>query len=125
VELELQSEQGYPHKGHLDQASTTKRILVPGLFVRMPVPIEQCDKALLVADAAIGTSQQGSYLLVAGKVGIVEQRPVKPGRSNKTGGASLRWESARRIWLWAAARSALYRAKRSRPRMPRLRAPEA
>lgn len=96
VELGLQSETGYPHKGHLDYVSpqvdpatgtlTVRGIfnnkddlLLPGLFVRIRVPIDQREKALFVADTAIGTSQQGSYLLVVGPDDIVEQRQVKTG----------------------------------------------
>ena len=96
VELGLQPEQGYPHKGHLDYVSPQvdpatgtltvrgifdnhENILLPGLFVRIRVPIEKKEKALLVPDIAIGTSQLGSYLWVVGKDDIVEQRRVKTG----------------------------------------------
>ena len=40
--------------------------LLPGLFVRVRTPIAHQDKALLTRDDAIGTSQEGSYVLVVG-----------------------------------------------------------
>lgn len=97
-EIGLQGETDYPFKGHLDYAApqvdaatgtlTVRGIvdnkdqaLIPGLFVRVRVPIGHQDKALLVRDDAIGTNQQGSYVLVAGKDDVIEQKPVKTGQS--------------------------------------------
>jgi RND family efflux transporter MFP subunit len=96
VEIGLQIEDGYPHKGHLDYvapqvdpATGTLEVravfenkdlrLLPGLFVRVRVPAQRSHNALLVADTALGTSQLGDYVLVVGKDNIVEQRPVKIG----------------------------------------------
>ena len=78
VEIGLQGEDGYPHRGHLDYASpqvdsatgtltaralfdNKDRALLPGLFVRVRTPIAHQDKALLTRNDAIGTSQEGSY----------------------------------------------------------------
>ena len=83
VEIGLQDEEGYPHKGHLDYVSpqvdtstgtltgralfdNKDHALLPGLFVRVRIPIARQDKALLTRDDAIGTSQEGSYVLVVG-----------------------------------------------------------
>jgi RND family efflux transporter MFP subunit len=96
VEVGLQTEEGYPHKGTLDYASPTidastgtllaraildnpKRVLLPGLFVRVRVPTGEQKNALLVPDSALGSDQSGRYLLVAGKDNIVEQRKVDVG----------------------------------------------
>jgi multidrug efflux system membrane fusion protein len=96
VEIGLQTEDGFPHKGHLDyiapqvDANTgTLEVrgvfdnkdlkLLPGLFVRVRVPVQRLEKALVVADTALGTSQLGEYLLVVSKDNVVEQRPVKVG----------------------------------------------
>jgi RND family efflux transporter MFP subunit len=96
VELGLQTEQGYPHKGTLDYASPTvdsttgtltaravfanpDRVLLPGLFVRVRIPTGTIDKALLVPDAALGADQSGRYLLVVNKDNVVEQRNVEIG----------------------------------------------
>jgi membrane fusion protein, multidrug efflux system len=96
VEIGLQDEEGYPHKGHLDYASpqidastgtATGRALFdnkdyalePGLFVRVRIPIARQNKALLTRDAAIGTSQEGSYVLVVGPDNVVQRKIVKTG----------------------------------------------
>lgn len=97
VEIGLQTEEGYPHKGHLDYVSPQideatgtllvralfengDHLMIPGLFVRVRVPVGRTDKALLVRDDAIGAGQQGSYVLVLGKDDVVEQRQVKTGQ---------------------------------------------
>lgn len=96
VEVGLQTEEGYPHVGHLDYSSPTvdastgtlaaravfdnpKRVMLPGMFVRVRVPTTKEDNALLVPDAALGTDQSGRYLLVVGKDNVVEQRHVEIG----------------------------------------------
>jgi multidrug efflux system membrane fusion protein len=96
VEIGLQTEDGYPHKGKLDYVSpqldtstgtielrarvmNTDFALLPGLFVRVRIPIEQIDNALLVSDTAIGSNQSGDYVLVAGKDNVVEQRRIRVG----------------------------------------------
>ncbi|MBY5755026.1 efflux RND transporter periplasmic adaptor subunit [Rhizobium leguminosarum bv. viciae] len=97
AELGLQTEEGYLHKGHLDYVSpqldastgtlqvralfdNKDHAMLPGLFVRVRVPVGHNDKALLVRDDAIGTNQLGSYLLVLGKDDVVEQKQVKTGQ---------------------------------------------
>jgi RND family efflux transporter MFP subunit len=97
IDVGLQTEQGYPHKGMLDYAApqvdqstgtlaargvleNTDRALLPGNFVRVRVPIGgMLDKALLVPEAALGSDQGGRYLLVAGKDDVVEQRKIEVG----------------------------------------------
>jgi multidrug efflux system membrane fusion protein len=97
VEIGLQTEEGYPHKGkvdyiapQVDPATGTLEVravfenknlaLLPGLFARVRVPVHKLDKGLLVEDAAIGSSQLGEYVLVVGKENTVEQRRVKLGQ---------------------------------------------
>jgi RND family efflux transporter MFP subunit len=53
--------------------------LVPGMFVRLRLPIDVREKALLVSERALGVDQGGRYLLVVNDKDIVEQRPVKVG----------------------------------------------
>lgn len=101
VEVGLQSEDAYPHKGMLDYASPTVdastgtlaarailqnpgRVLLPGLFVRVRVPTGTLDNALQVPETALGTDQGGRYLLVVGKDDVVEQRKVVVGPRNGT-----------------------------------------
>jgi membrane fusion protein, multidrug efflux system len=102
VEIGLQTEEGYPHKGHLDYVSpqvdassgtltvrglfeNKNRALLPGLFVRVRVPLQRTEKAILVPDEAIGVGQQGTYVLVVGKDNVVEQRLVKLGQLQDDG----------------------------------------
>ena len=50
------------------------------MFVRVRVPTEVEDKALLVPDSSLGNDQSGRYLLVVGKDNVVEQRNVQIGQ---------------------------------------------
>jgi RND family efflux transporter MFP subunit len=96
VEVGLQTEDGYPHKGKLDYVAPTvdpstgtlaarailenaDRGLLPGYFVRVRIPSEP-EPALLVPDVAIGSDQGGRYVLVVNKENVVEQRKVDPGQ---------------------------------------------
>ena len=55
------------------------RVLLPGYFVRVRVPVGEPQNALLVPDAAIGSDQSGRYVLVVDKDDVVEQRKVEIG----------------------------------------------
>lgn len=96
IEVGLQTETGYPHKGKLDYLSPTvsqstgtlavrglvpnpDRVLLPGFYVRVRVPIDKQDNALLVPDVAIGSDQSGRYVLVVNADNLVEQRKVTTG----------------------------------------------
>ena len=95
IEVGLQTESGYPHQGKLDYAAPTvnqstgtlavrgvlpnaDRVLLPGYFVRVRVPLDQ-QNALLVPDVALGSDQAGRYVLVVNGENIVEQRKVQAG----------------------------------------------
>ena len=96
IEVGLQTETGYPHKGKLDYAAPTinqstgtlavrgvlpnaDRVLLPGYFVRVRVPFDQQQNALLVPDVALGSDQAGRYVLVVNGENVVEQRKVRTG----------------------------------------------
>jgi RND family efflux transporter MFP subunit len=96
IEVGLQTETGYPHKGKLDYAAPTMnqstgtlavrgvlpnadRVLLPGYYVRVRVPVEQQQAALLVPDVALGSDQAGRYVLVVNGENVVEQRKVQTG----------------------------------------------
>ncbi len=57
-------------------------VFLPGLFVRVRVPVGRTDKALLVPDRALGVDQRGHYLLVVNQADVVEQRVVQIGALN-------------------------------------------
>jgi len=102
VEVGLQSETGYPHRGTLDYASpsvnpttgtlavravlpNSSRVLLPGYFVRVRVPLGEAENALLVPDSAIGSDQGGRYVLVVEKDNVVAQRKVEIGPRSEGG----------------------------------------
>jgi RND family efflux transporter MFP subunit len=97
VEIGLQTETGYPHKGKLDYISPSlnqstgtlavrgvlpnpDRALLPGFFVRIRIPFDEQNNALLVPDASLGSDQAGRYLLVVNGDNVVEQRKVQIGQ---------------------------------------------
>jgi RND family efflux transporter MFP subunit len=97
VQVGLQTEQGYPHEGRLDYVAPTlnqstgtlavrgifpnpNRTMLPGYFVRVRVPIDRQEKALLVPDIALSSDQGGRYLLVVNGDNVVEQRHVQTGQ---------------------------------------------
>ena len=92
----LPNEEGYPHRGYLDFAATsvtatTGTLLVrgvlpnpdgkilPGLYARVRLPVEEISAALLVPQKAVGYDQIGSYVLVVNDKNTVERRDVKTG----------------------------------------------
>jgi RND family efflux transporter MFP subunit len=96
IEVGLQTENGYPHKGKLDYAAPTvnqstgtlavrgvlpnpERVLLPGYYVRVRVPLAQEASSLMVPDTALGTDQSGRYVLVVNSENVVEQRNVEVG----------------------------------------------
>ena len=60
------------------------RVLLPGYFVRVRVPVDKQPSALLVPDTALGSDQSGRYLLVVTTENVVEQRRWKPVRLKVT-----------------------------------------
>jgi multidrug efflux system membrane fusion protein len=101
VFLGLANEAGYPHEGvgdfvnnavssstgtisvrgvfANDKPAVGPRLLLPGEFVRIRLPLGRTDGALLVADRALGTDQGQKYLLVVDDKHVVQQRRVKVG----------------------------------------------
>lgn len=92
----LGTNQGYPHAGHIDYVdsqvdSSTGTIqiravfanqnqaLLPGLFVRLRLPLKTLPNALLLPDAAVSADQRGSYVLVVDAQDTVQYTPVTPG----------------------------------------------
>ena len=55
------------------------RLLTPGMFVRIRLPIGDARKALLVPQAAICSDQGKKYLLVVNNKNLVEYRPITLG----------------------------------------------
>jgi RND family efflux transporter MFP subunit len=95
VEVGVQTDTGYPYKGKLDYIAPTvnqatgtlaaraelrndRRLMLPGFFVRVRVPLQETP-ALLVPAVALGSDQGGRYVLIVNTENTVEQRKVQVG----------------------------------------------
>ena len=94
--LALADEKDFPHPGKIDFVDTQvdsstgtltiravftnkSGILLPGLFVRLRVPLKKRE-ALLITNLAVGIDQGGRYVLVVNNDNVVEQRTVTIGQ---------------------------------------------
>jgi multidrug efflux system membrane fusion protein len=107
VLMAVGAEEGFPHKGHISFVNNTvnpstgtlavrgtfanpkppngRRILSPGMFVRIRVPIGQAHPALLVADRAIGSDQGLKFVYVVDAEHKVQYRRVRTGALQEDG----------------------------------------
>jgi membrane fusion protein, multidrug efflux system len=107
VFMGLADEPGFPHKGYVNYKSNVvnastgtillrgsfdnpathvdKRLLRPGMFVRVRLPTGKPYRALLVAEAALQSDQGQKYLLVVNDKNVVEYRRVKTGPLQEDG----------------------------------------
>lgn len=102
VEIGLDTDAGYPHAGQLDYVApeldmgsgtlavrasvpNPKGVLLPGLYVRVRLPLQKDVPSLLVPEAALGASQTGRYVLVVNGQERVEQRAVEIGEASEGG----------------------------------------
>ena len=106
VYMGLQGEAGFPHQGFVNfvnnqvnpntgsisvrgefanpKPANGIRLLSPGMFVRVRLPIGQPHPALLVIDRAIGSDQGLKYVYVVDSKNKVQQRRCRPGRCRTT-----------------------------------------
>ena len=97
IEMGLGGEEAYPHKGKLDFSDlgvdpstgtlqlrgifpNADRSILPGLFARVRTTVGSPTPQWLVPERALGTDQQGDYVLVVDEKGKVEYRQVSLGR---------------------------------------------
>ena len=97
IEVGLQTDAGFPHNGKLDyiaplvnqstgtlaaraELPNASRLMLPGFFVRVRVPLEETP-ALLVPSVALGSDQAGRYVLTVNAENTIEQRKVEVGPS--------------------------------------------
>ncbi len=107
VYIGLSGEDGFPHEGRINfvnnqvNAGTGSitvrgsvanpkpdggtRIISPGMFVRVRLPIGKPHPALLVIDRALGSEQGMKYAYVLGKNNMIEQRRVTTGELQENG----------------------------------------
>src|SRR5579862_4748871 len=96
VYLGLQTEEGYPHEGTLDFASTgvdtgsgtlqlraevpnSEVLFLPGLFARVRVPLGAPRTMLAVPDRVVSNDQVGSYVLTVNAEHRVVQQRIETG----------------------------------------------
>lgn len=107
IGMGLQDETGFPHEGTADFANNTVdpttgtltvravfknppnehglRLLLPGMFVRIRLPLGLPAPALLVAERAIGTDQSQKYVYVVDEKDQVQYRRVTLGPQQNEG----------------------------------------
>ncbi len=95
VKVSLYNEKDYPHEGRLDFAATNLTtttgslllrgifpnptgMILPGLYARVHVPLEE-KATLLLPGSAVSSDQQASYALVVNEKNVVERRNVRTG----------------------------------------------
>jgi multidrug efflux system membrane fusion protein len=107
VYIALEGEDNFPHRGTLNfvnnqvnagtgsitaravvanpRPESGVRLLSPGMFVRVRLPLGKPHQALLVIDRAIGSDQGIKYLFALGANNIIEQRRVETGALQEDG----------------------------------------
>lgn len=98
IELGLQDEKGFPHRGYIDFTDnrvdpetgtirlrgvfdSEQGLLGPGLFVRVRLPAGQPYDAVLVPERSVGSDQGQKYVAVVGADNTVTLRNVELGRA--------------------------------------------
>ena len=101
IDMGLQGEEGYPHHGYFNFINNAvnpstgtisvrgvfanpepkggTRLLTPGMFVRIRLPIGQAHDALLVVDRALGSDQGLKFVYVLDKDNKIQYRRVTAG----------------------------------------------
>ncbi len=101
VLMGLADEDGFPHTGYIDFANNVvnpatgtvtargvftnplapskRRLLKPGMFVRIRLPLGKPHQALLVSEKALATDQGQKYVFVVDEQHLVQYRRVKVG----------------------------------------------
>jgi membrane fusion protein, multidrug efflux system len=102
VLIGLQNETGYPHEGTLDFVNTgvststgtielramlsnEDKALFPGVFARVRIPLGQPQPMPVVPASAIGSDQEGDYVLVVDASDVVVRRAVVKGATTEHG----------------------------------------
>ncbi|MEM1331334.1 MAG: efflux RND transporter periplasmic adaptor subunit [Planctomycetota bacterium] len=102
VELALDDEEGFPHRGRVDFSANrvdgstgtlTVRALMPnptgklfpGLFARIRVPWEERENAVLIREQAVSTGLDGKYVLLVDDANRVSRRLVELGTRQDDG----------------------------------------
>jgi RND family efflux transporter MFP subunit len=96
VDMQLNDESGYPHRGVIESADNrldaatgslvlrmvfpnTDGRLIPGLFARVQIPVSAPSPALFISERAIGTDQSQKFVLTVDDSNTVAYHAVKLG----------------------------------------------
>jgi hypothetical protein len=103
VEVAVATEEGYPHVGKIDfrenrvetgtgtirirgripnplmNMNATHRLLYPGLYARIRIPLGEPERRPVIPEDALMTGQEGRYVYVIGEGNKVEKRTVTVG----------------------------------------------
>lgn len=107
VLMGLADEKGFPHKGDINFGNNIvnpstgtltlrgvfqnpgnalgKKLLRPGMFVRVRLPLGKPHSALLVSEKAIGTDQGMKYVFLVDNKNLVQYQRIKPGPQQDDG----------------------------------------
>lgn len=107
VNMGLEGEDGYPHHGNLNFVNNTvnlttgtitlrgvfanplppkgRRLITPGMFVRIQLPIGEPHPSLLIAERALGSDQGVKFLYVVDAKNTIQYRRVKTGEVQEDG----------------------------------------
>ncbi len=94
----LPNQEGHPYEGVIDFLDNTvdsrtgtvyirgvlpneAQTLLPGMFVRVSLPIRERPDAVLIPEKAVHTDLSGRYLLIVGEDNILQRRNIKLGTS--------------------------------------------
>jgi multidrug efflux system membrane fusion protein len=119
--MSLQDEQGFPHRGTVDFANNTVdpttgtltvraefanpanekdlRLLMPGMFVRIRLPLSKPHDGVLVIDRAVGTDQGQKFVYVVDDQGVVQYRRVTLGPLEDDGLRVIKEGLEREEWV--------------------------
>jgi RND family efflux transporter MFP subunit len=101
VLMGLTNEDGFPHAGivnfvdnHLDTGTGTlqvrgafendNRVILPGLFAKIRLPLGEPYQALTIPEQALGSDQDKKFIYVVGDQNKIEYRPIEIGRLQGT-----------------------------------------
>jgi len=104
IQIGLRNEEGYPHEGVLDFADNEisgstgtialravfkneEKLLFPGLFVRVRIPLGDPRPMLVIPNSALGSDQLGDFVMVVVDGDIVARRSVVKGPRTPDGTA--------------------------------------
>jgi membrane fusion protein, multidrug efflux system len=118
IEVGVATEEGFPHVGKLDfqdnrvetetgtirlrgrlpnppMLSNDVRLLYPGLFAKVRMPIGKPEPRMTIPEDALLTGQEGRFVYILGKDNVIEKRTVVPGpivwRTPANGSDEPRW----------------------------------